>query len=323
MRVKQVQNLAWAANVAVFMGMGFVVWQFWLVKFRAPPAEEVEWPEVGGARQQTAGAGRWPGELSAFQHIWLTPVNGLVPPPPPPPVKQPPPDPSRDFKNKMQFRAAWIFLGQPSRSVAQVEYTGQRSMRVGERVDSWQLVALGRDPETGRHSLTFRHPEVKDDVTIEEKPLPGDGPFAKPGPFISPAFGGAVEPGAISENSVPQQAFRDPASGEFVIPHDEQVWWETYGEKKVLERLQLQEVTDPKDATPRGVKLKRQPETGTPLEGSRGINAGDVIVSINGQPIRTKADILAYLRGPGRGLARYEVVVDTSGKERTVVYNLR
>ena len=74
---------------------------------------------------------------------------------------------------------------------------------------------------------------------------------------------------------------------------------------------------------PRGIRLMSQPGQGTPVATGRGLNQGDIVVSINDVPVRGKEDILGYLRGDGQGLARYRVRIESEGGlQRTVVYQV-
>jgi S1-C subfamily serine protease len=113
----------------------------------------------------------------------------------------------------------------------------------------------------------------------------------------------------------------DPGSGEVVIPEDEQAWLFLYGEKNLWSKLETKQDVDAQGVS-HGVIIRGLPESGTPLAASHGVGQGDIIRSINGEPMTSKEDIAIYLRGKGKGLTRYEVVIESGGKSRTVVYRV-
>jgi hypothetical protein len=318
MRVSQIQNLTWAGNVLVLAGLVWVGLQFWNArKLKAP--EPPKWDT------QKAGVEgpRWPGELSAFTHIWQTPINGKVPPPPPPPNKEPPKvDRVAEFKSKVKYAGGWEFTEQPERSIARVNFEGKEvSISPGATLGGFQLVQYTLDAEKKTAKLVFLNPENLEPFAIEQ-PQSAAPPLTGPG--NEPVKRGAsdlIKDGIVTElGPLPRTAYTEPGSGDIVIPEEEQVWLEHFGEKNVWNNLATKPDVDSQGVS-RGVRIMAAPEV-PPLKPSHGIVAQDVVRSINGEPMTSKEDILNYLRGKGRGLARYEVVVDNGGKTRTVVYRV-
>ncbi len=326
MRVSQIQNLTWAGNVLVLAGLVWVGLQFWESK-KPKTVAELAWPKgkVGAVDQ------RWPGELPAFTHIVKTPISGVVPPPPPPPVKEiVKVDRAAEFKAKLKIGGGLENVTQPERSLARVNYDGKDSwIQPGNTVAGFQLVQFTMfttkkpgAPPTMMARLVFRHPEVKDDVVIEQPPSNLPPLTSDDNTPVKKTLGQGVEPGPILENQTPEpSAFRDPATGHWIIPFTEQLWIETFGEKNIWSKLATEPVVDAQGVA-RGVRFKTFPESGTPLV-PHGIGQGDVVVSINKVSVGSKEDILNYLRGEGKGLERYDVLIDTNGATRTEVYIVR
>src|SRR5438067_2196372 len=69
MRVSQIQNLTWTANVLVLAGLGWVGWQFWQTH-KTKPSLEWKWPEIKGALSVNA-----PKDLGIYAPIWSVPIN--------------------------------------------------------------------------------------------------------------------------------------------------------------------------------------------------------------------------------------------------------
>ena len=100
-----------------------------------------------------------------------------------------------------------------------------------------------------------------------------------------------------------------------------QSWLEQWGEAEVISKLATKPDVDEQGKS-HGLKILSSPEIGTPLNASHGIMTGDIIRSINDEPVGSKEDVLNYLRGKGKGLDRYEVVIENNGNERKVVYRV-
>ncbi len=61
MRINQIQNLCWAANGLVFLGMAWVGYQFVDVAKHRKDVEEFTWPKKKAVNLDTQ---RWPGEVT-------------------------------------------------------------------------------------------------------------------------------------------------------------------------------------------------------------------------------------------------------------------
>lgn len=337
MRVSQIQNLTWAGNVLV---LGGVVWAgllFWGIKNAKPPAE----PAWAKAKTDDVGKQRWPGDASAFDVIKTTPINGAVPKPV---VKDPvviKPDKTTEFKNKLKYVSGVIYPENPEISQARVSYDGKEMWiqpgdevaGTGFRIVEFTLVAgkpaapagggtpVKSDQPRIAH-MGFKNPDNGEVLVIEQPDPTGQSLVAGGGPLIVPAADlDSIKRGRISENGpLPGLAVQN-TNGDWIIPDDEQLWIEVWGEKDLLPKLGMKPETD-QAGNPRGVRITSQPEAATPLAASHGININDIVRSINKVAVNSKEEILEYLRGPGRGLKRYEVVVETNGAERTVVYHV-
>ena len=55
----------------------------------------------------------------------------------------------------------------------------------------------------------------------------------------------------------------------------------------------------------------------------RGLLPGDKVKSINGTPVNSRQDAVSYVKGPGKGLTRYLVVIERKGRMITMTYDVR
>jgi len=195
------------------------------------------------------------------------------------------------------------------------------SIKPGFALGGFQLVQYTLDHEKKTAKLVFINPESGDPFTVEQPqtaqpPLTGKGnePMKR-------GESDLVKDGVVTEKGpLPRTAWTDPATGDIIIPEEEQAWLEHFGEKNVWNGLATKPDVDAEGVS-RGVRIMSVPEV-APLKPSHGLGVQDVVRSINGEPVTSKEDILNYLRGKGKGLTRYEVVVETGGKPRTVVYRV-
>ena len=333
MRVSQWQNIAWTADafalgLVVLAGIQFAA----LIRAKAPPV-----PGWTSADAGAAAASRWPGERSAFDDIHSTPIGGPRPAPPTGAPEKPPVDPAQAFRDGLVYLSGAEFPDSPERSLVYVRFDGKELwLRPGDFVgkSGFQLIEFtivaGRTPDavTQRNvprivRLAFAPPAGGEPVWIEQ-PDPQSDPLVAPGrpepprPFEDVA--------AIRRGRVPlagllgNQGYRRP-NGEWVISEDEQIWIEEWGETHLLPHLGMRTEWDAA-GNPRGVRITELPETNTPLAPSHGLCVGDVVRSINGVALSSKDDLVEYLRGPGKGLYLYRVVVETDGAERTIRYRV-
>jgi len=322
MRVSQVQNLTWAGNVLVLAGLAWVGVQFWNAnKIRQKALPEFKWD----MQKATNEGPRWPGDVGAFAHIWQTPINGKVPPPPPPPntvvVKV---DKVAEFKAKLKYLGGWEFPEQPEQSVARVNFDGKdASIRPGGSIGGFQLIAFGLDDKKKTATMTFRSIETGEAPFTVEQPQSQAAPLSdSQNPPFKPSFGPGIAPLASPTAPLTQQGYQHPKTGDWIIPEEEQQWMTQYGEDVLLKNLGTKPDVDAQGVS-HGLRITSLPEAGTPLAPNHGVGLGDVVRSINGEPVASKEDIVTYLRGKGKGLEKYVVVIDTNGKEHTVVYVVR
>ena len=327
MRVSQIQNLTWIGNVAVLAGLVWVGLQFWDVR-KAKASPELAWPKA--KMENDPGKSRWPGDIKDFEQIWKTPINGKVPPPPEKPNTAPVKvDRVAEFKGKIKNVTGFEFPTQPEKSTARLNYEGKDvSISPGSSLGDFQLIQFsfvttakpGADPVTMAR-LVFTDPENGKPVTVEQIPQQGTPLMDRNVVPFKPTMGNGVSPGRIDETHIGQKAWCDPDTGDYVIPEDEQVWVEVWGEKNVWSKLATKPDADAEGKS-HGQRIMSPLEAGTPLAASHGIGQGDIIRSINSVPMTSKEDVANYLRGDGKGLDKYNVVVETDGKQRTVVYRV-
>jgi hypothetical protein len=326
MRVSQIQNLAWAGNALVLVGVAWVGLQFvqtWKAS-RGKQTVEYVWPKIQPVGQRNVHK-----PLAEFRSIWETPISGKVPPPPAPvEAARPKLDRWAEFQGKLTGVSGTEFIDQPERSVARIKYEGREiSVKPGEDVggSGFQLVQFTLEvrPDNARVlKLVFRHPETGDYVSKDlVSPMANPSVAASGDKAFQPAFGENIKPPLPEKAPLKATAYQEPKTREWIIPIEEQDWLEAHGDK-ILARVATKPDVDAQGVS-HGVIIKSPIEVDTPLAANHGINIEDIIRSINGKPMTSKEDIVAYLRGEGKGLDRYEVVVEHQGKPRTVTYHVR
>lgn len=331
MRVSQVQTLVWVGNVLLLAATGWVGYEFWQAKKSQSQLPPVEWPI---ADKPTTTGTRWPGDMAKFEHIWKTPLNGLVPPPPPTdkPTERPKLDPANEFKKKVKVLSAWVGEPAAEATVVNIEWGGKPlSIGLGHVLDDtvegkpfrWQLQKVTSRKADGGGVLQFVSAQVEKDggkVVVEQQVTPSGTLATDPKPF-KPVFGPGIDPESVSATFLAEQAFRDPDTGVWTVPVGETDWWQVHGESLVLNTLKTQDVIAP-DGRKLGVKLMSHPGEGSVVGTDRGMSKGDIIKSINGVSVGSMADVMLYLRGEGRELTKYVVVVERDGAERILTYKV-
>ena len=311
MRIHQLQNLCWAGNVVVFVGMGLVGHQFY-GSFRSEGDKpDIEWPEKAVAPP----VAKWPPGADQFTHVWKTWVNGEVPPPPKPPEKiDVKPDVKALFRRDFEHLAGFEYLTNPARSSIRCLYPkGEKkevTVKQGEMLGDWRFIAFHKvkgdgDKVRDKDVLVFWHPGEDQIVRMEYKVTEDKlvrGLLAEPTAYP----GDPVTSEIVTEDKIPAQAHRDPITKDWIVPVDEVTWWSYFG-KKALDAAKLQSVTLP-DGTP-GLQFGAALGTATALVGSRGIKAADVLLSVNGVPMGSAEALLAYFQGPGKDATRLDVVI--------------
>jgi hypothetical protein len=314
MRVDQVITLVWVANVALLGGTGYVGWTFLQQKQAQREVPKVAWPETEQGTIQT----RWPGAITAFRHVWETPLNGLVPPPPKAEDTGPvaPVDIGVAFKARIQIETG-IEGSDPSGTVAKITDGGQpKQIQLGSSIDGWQLVEFTIDRKTAQARAKFYNPryEKNDGTVVIEQSVP-----AMKDPTGAPLWkrevGGPFDESTATLGPEDPQGFFNRATGEWDITAEEVLWWRWNGQKEILEQTRFV-------PRPGGLEVASMPPRG-PLNNTRGITQGDVIVSINDVAVKTLDDVYAYFRGEGRGQRRYVIVIERDGKQRQQIYNVQ
>lgn len=316
MRVDQILTLLWVGNAALLGGTGWVGWTFWQQRQAQREVPKFAWPET----EVPPISRRWPGAVGGFRHIWDTPLNGLVPPPPPPPDTGPakPVDVGASFRSRIKIEKA-IDASDPELTILVISDNGQqRQVSQGQAIDEWQLQKVRIDRETGAAIARFYNPRYeKDQGTIEirqEFPELKDI-LAESAPPFTREVGGALADGLGTLGPNDPQAWLDPETGEWQVPSAEVRYWEDAGQKEILQQTKFVE-------RPNGLEIASQPPRG-PLLNTRGLNQGDVVVSINDVAVKSMDDVYRYFRGEGRGLRRYVFVIERDGRQRTQTYNVR
>jgi len=327
MRVSQIQNLTWAGNVLVLGVVACLALQFW----RAAHERRAPAPDWAPARSGDVGAQRWPGERSSFDVIVSTPIGGPLPAPPPLPTDQPTLDPEQAFRAKLEYLTGLQYPDEPEMSLAFVKFDGkERWIRPGDAVGGagfrfveFTLAPATPSADTPRLArLVFNRPDGGEPIVVEQPDPPGQRLVEPRGPALvlpPPDDTDAFRRGLVPEaGPLGRPAYRKP-NGDWVVTDDEQLWIEAWGDTHLLPNLGMKPESDA-EGKPRGVRITGLPESKTPLAPSHGLALNDIVKSIDKVPVHSKEEIVEYLRGPGRGRVRYEVVVEANGAERTVVY---
>ncbi len=323
MRISQLKTLCWVGNLVVLAGVTWTVLQF--VDAYQARAQKIEasWP---GEDKPVRGIERsWPGDVASFRHIWETPVDGEVPKPDKgPEVVVDKRTEAEKFKQGTFFRGG-IINDDTVHSILRIERGGKiQYVLVGEIIENWQLVGVTAKVE-GAAVATFQHVDrsVTDLVLLEEELLEmpfkdGDMPFRRVldddpdspvGP--DPERGKLTRQAYIADREHPN---------DWTVPPEEWRWWQRWGQSEVFEKASFATKKDA-DGKPVGLEIRSSLGAGTPVARGRGLFKGDVIKSINGTSVTSEEDAARYLREEGKGLDRYEVVVeDATGQTRTMTY---
>lgn len=314
MRVDQVITLVWAGNIALLGGTGWVGWRFWEQKKASREIAQATWPESAEALPPMD---RWPGAMEAFQPVWKTPLDGLVPPPPKAadaakPVVE---TIEQRFRNRIKIVNA-VVASNPVATILKIQDGGQDSViALGQIIDNWQLLTVDIDKKESKVRAGFANPNYEKGIlyidqvieTWKDPATPGATPLVK-------EFGGPVAAGEAVMRPDDPQAFLNPATGEWDVPERETTWWEVNGTSEILEKTKFV-------SRPQGLEVASLPPRG-PLSNTRGVTAGDIIVSINDVAVKSLDEVFAYFRGEGRTQTRFVVVIERDGARKTQTYNV-
>jgi hypothetical protein len=325
MRIDQLQNLTRFANVLLLGGMVYVGYLFYGAQTSRADVRTAEWPEDVKVRSTVSA---WPPAMPQFVHIYKTPVNGLVPPPVvvKETVKGPPPDPWAEFKKQIVYKSAWIWPD-PFSTMVQFEYPrGQEvTFRLGEKIGpDWQFVGFATVPRTNimeaeKLELCFRYlrdDTVYTDVVSGAKPELADGLLAPAAPkYLDP-----IADNTVSESKLPVQAYFSKERSSWIVPRFEVAWWRAFGPKAfAAAKVEFQSGNETVRA---GVLFSDSINAHPTLTGKRGISIGDLVVSVNGEPVTSVEHLLRHFQGRAPGAETFTLTIVNSGQERSETYVL-
>ena len=185
---------------------------------------------------------------------------------------------------------------------------------LGERVAGWQLVAFEPPGTEGSGVLRFRHHE-HGRVDLELRPPPSTG-------LIGRLVVRTNDPSVLDgeRRHVGAQAYPlDDEGRRWRMTAQELRWWRQFGRSMVWKPLGV----EPHESTQGdvdGVTIRTSPLAGTPLVGSRGVERGDVVHSVNGETVRTKDELLVAIVLAWRTQNRVRLRVSRTGVARTVEF---
>ena len=110
----------------------------------------------------------------------------------------------------------------------------------------------------------------------------------------------------------PKVTWRNPRRVEIEFD-DNTVVVPSFGRRWVDAAVKTEAVTDPRTGKPMGLKItgvsRNSPASGLAMK------PGDILVSINDQPVHSRADALRILQGLDAKISRVKVVIDRNGLE--------
>jgi len=211
------------------------------------------------------------------------------------------------------YNLLWVAVStDPLGSYAHLEYKKDKkiyTVQVGEFVEfvrtgnrvkgDWKLISVSAVPSPWRAEFVQDGAEEK--VTIEQvREDPGEfgkGPIASvkevednPGPGV-----GKVKK---QPRERPTRELVEIRKNEFNVPPEEEAWWGEYGEEELTEKVALE--TQKVDGKSTGLMFKSVEKDS--MMWRRGVKSGDVLKSINGKPVRTRGEVINYLKNEGKGL---------------------
>lgn len=325
MRIKALKNLLWAVNSLLVLGMvAFVLIGFVF----STPSESgpVMTDRPGGDARPDVGPAE-PGPILSFKAIYGLAISGF----PPAPVIEGPAEPlPEDIPPLAQnFDLLWVTLfPDPINSYAQLLRKGQtdiRYVRVGGKIEGWKLMEVRREGSKGV-AVFENTKDHEQKATLEQaltvaasfengagtgpRPLGDSGPVARANDEI-PSY----EDGPVRE-AVPVPG--DPNHLRF--PVEEQRWVGKHTEQ-IAEEANLETVRDQETGRAIGIQVRSFNKEDATLK-RYGIREGDILISINGVPMSSKAEAIQWLKGAGKGKDRYVGVVLRKGKQITLTYDV-
>jgi len=335
MNINQVKAFVWLVSAAVTAGLGYFVFDFirhkpQLDERRIPPALGVEYltkiAEITGPKQDILDAG-------AVQRAFRD-MNGTGEPPPKGPEKPVNPavvdKPRHDPMGKLLtvlvvaedprnpgYGRAWVqYL--PASKVPVVKGNPYlNEIRVGQRLPDPLRYALVKEITTEK-GVTFAF----DDAEREEESLqpieessgvvpyvlhPGDQPITAPKEKV---------PGVDLTTYWPKTSVEVEENTWLIGTEDAQRIGENYG-KIIAEETDYRSHRNPRTGKGDGIELREVKPGG--IIASHGVQGGDIIKSINGNPVTTPAEAITYIKNHKDEYSTWTVVIENKGKERTMV----
>lgn len=326
MRIKALKQLLWIVNALLVLGVVGVVMKFFFLaptnRKLARSAEDILGEVIQQGRRTIERTKPDPAHTYRFTHELA--IFGA--PPPPPEVANPETPVAQRSPLARNYELMWTLLdprgwGSYAHLAKLPDRKTLTAVEVGEKVDgAWKLI---------RVSLTdaeFEDEVTGDTVTLERVTTPtiplNDG-------SDSPNSGDAeLPPGMEVAKRTPEEDFRlgpvksalKKGENHWEMPAEEGNWLGRNGEQ-VASQLTLKPEQDPATGRPDGVRVVNIAEGS--IARSRGLLPGDKVKSINGTPVNSRGDAISYLKGPGKGLNRYLVVIERKGKIITMTYDVR
>jgi hypothetical protein len=321
MRIKGLKKLLWVLNTLLVCGIvAYALFFFILGGVRRRGARTPE-QALGKLPKATTGikeADKVP--VDFFRYIHELPINGD---PPPPPVEDTNPEDAVKIPPLAQnYKLLWtkVDTGDPWASFAHLENrktAGEfTDVSRGQKVDRvWKLVEVENDKakfedENGETVLLeVERPDASQLGSAPNKDEPDvpDRIGEKPKEPVTKDSGPHIEAVEVRPNN-------------WEVPPEEVEYWDDFGEE-IAEDVGVLTVTDPETKKAVGVQIKSIKERS--ILNRRGLKTGDILKSINGTPVRSRQDVLNYLKGSGKGLSRYQVVIERNGKDITTSYNVK
>ena len=328
MRIKTVKQLLWSVNALLVIGMlAFVTTGFVLADARpdGPPRGDKVLGMTGSTTARPDLDLTENGLFDAFRFTHELPISGFPPAPPEPVDTGPIPDNIPPLKQN--YDLVWVKTD-PDRlaEYAHLVRKGQDKtifVLVGGKVEGWKLLDVRADNVRG--FADFERTDTGEKVTLEQKqdaskPLTGAAGGA-------PGVVGGSGSGLIKyEDYVPPSYEAGPerepvetSPGYWQIPLEAQAWTAKHAEK-IAEDVGVEPVVDPDTRKPIGILIKSLPKNSGLSK--YGIEPGDILVSINGVPMSSRAEAMRWLKGDGKGQRRYVAVVLRKGREITITYDV-
>jgi hypothetical protein len=325
MRIKFLKQLLWVLNTVFVLAIVAIALRYFLLggpKRTGPRSAEQLLPPLPEGGGKIKGEGKLPS--ASYSVIWDLAIHGL------PPVKVDPVGPRPDVKTipplARDYDLAWTLVDEndPWQSYAHLVKKADPTVAVNAplgymvegvwkviRVDNWEAEF---EQEDSGETVILKMSRTATDGMVRPVGDPGAG---QPQGGI---IGGPPEldPVADFKNGPQRGRARKIGTNHWQMGPGEVQWWDRNGEK-VLEEVALQQEKDPETGRPAGVRIRSFSDSS--MLKARGLLPGDVVKSINGTPVNSKQEAVAYVKGPGKDATRFVVVVERKGRLVTFTYD--